>query len=178
MWRSVTSALWPQGLQPTRLLCPRDFPGKSTGVGCHLLLQGFFPTQGWNPCLLHFKAYSLRLSHLGNMCYPSWERKGDSGDSSETLAHREGFRRPRAWSCEPQRIIPGPWKLVESALFDFRIGWNQEIHFFLPVSLILNGNVCNCYVMPPPLCVLGTDTLFSSSRSGEGEEFYPSMFVL
>ena len=29
----------PHGLQPTRLLCPLDFPGKSTGVGCHCLLQ-------------------------------------------------------------------------------------------------------------------------------------------
>ena len=29
----------PHGLQPTRLLCPWDFPGKSTGVGCHCLLQ-------------------------------------------------------------------------------------------------------------------------------------------
>ena len=28
----------PRGLQPTRLLCPWDFPGKSTGVGCHCLL--------------------------------------------------------------------------------------------------------------------------------------------
>ena len=27
------------GLQPTRLLCPWDLPGKSTGVGCHCLLQ-------------------------------------------------------------------------------------------------------------------------------------------
>ena len=27
-----------QGLQPTRLLCPRDFPGKNAGVGCHCLL--------------------------------------------------------------------------------------------------------------------------------------------
>ena len=27
------------GLQPSRLLCPRDFPGKSTGVGCHCLLR-------------------------------------------------------------------------------------------------------------------------------------------
>ena len=26
------------GLQPSRLLCPWDFPGKSTGVGCHWLL--------------------------------------------------------------------------------------------------------------------------------------------
>ena len=27
------------GLQPSRLLCPWDFPGKSTGVRCHCLLQ-------------------------------------------------------------------------------------------------------------------------------------------
>ena len=31
--------------------CPRDSPGNSTGVGCHALLQGIVPTQGWNPCL-------------------------------------------------------------------------------------------------------------------------------
>ena len=30
---------WPHGLQPTRLLPPWDFPGKSTGVGCHCLPQ-------------------------------------------------------------------------------------------------------------------------------------------
>ena len=32
-----------------RLLCPWDFPGKNTGVGCHSLLQGIFLTQGLNP---------------------------------------------------------------------------------------------------------------------------------
>ena len=30
-----------------------DSPGKNTGVGCHALLQGIFPTQGSNPGLLH-----------------------------------------------------------------------------------------------------------------------------
>ena len=35
----VSDSLTPHGLQPTRLLCPWDFPGKSTGVGCHRLLQ-------------------------------------------------------------------------------------------------------------------------------------------
>ena len=30
-----------------------DFPGKNTGVGCHFLLQGIFPTQGSNPVLTH-----------------------------------------------------------------------------------------------------------------------------
>ena len=40
--RSVVSdSLRPHGLQPTRLLHPWDFPGKSTGVGCHCLLQPF-----------------------------------------------------------------------------------------------------------------------------------------
>ena len=38
--RSVISdSVWPRGLQPARLLCPWDFPGKDTGVGCHDLLQ-------------------------------------------------------------------------------------------------------------------------------------------
>ena len=33
---------------PYRLLCLWDSPGKNTGVGCHSLLQGIFPTQGSN----------------------------------------------------------------------------------------------------------------------------------
>ena len=34
----VSDSLRPYGLQPTRLLLPWDFPGKSTGLGCHCLL--------------------------------------------------------------------------------------------------------------------------------------------
>ena len=30
--------------EPAKLLCPWDSPGKNTGVGCHALLQGIFPT--------------------------------------------------------------------------------------------------------------------------------------
>ena len=54
----------PLGLQPARLLCPWDSPGKNTGVGCRALLQGTFPTQGSNPhllCLLHWQVDSLPL---------------------------------------------------------------------------------------------------------------------
>ena len=46
--------------------CPWDFPGKNTGVGCHFLLQGIFPTQGLNPRLLYCQADSLPLSYLGS----------------------------------------------------------------------------------------------------------------
>ena len=35
----MSNSLQPHGLQPTRLLHPWDFPGKSTGVGCHCLLR-------------------------------------------------------------------------------------------------------------------------------------------
>ena len=48
-----------------RLLCPWDSPAKNTGVGCHALLQGIFPTQGLNPsflCLLHWQGHSLPLA--------------------------------------------------------------------------------------------------------------------
>ena len=31
--------MWSPELQPARILCPWDFPGKNTGVGCHFLLQ-------------------------------------------------------------------------------------------------------------------------------------------
>ena len=35
----LSNSLWPHGLQPIRLLRSWDFPGKSTGVGCHCFLQ-------------------------------------------------------------------------------------------------------------------------------------------
>ena len=47
---SITSdSSWPYGPWPARLLLPWDSPGKNTGVGCHFLLQGIFPTQGFFP---------------------------------------------------------------------------------------------------------------------------------
>ena len=46
-------------------LCPWDFPSQNTGVGCHVFLQGIFPTQGLNPCLLH----CMWIHHTA----PPWE---------------------------------------------------------------------------------------------------------
>ena len=55
----------PHGLQPARLLCPWDSPGKNTGVGCHSLLQGSFLTQGSHPAFLHYRQILYWLSHQG-----------------------------------------------------------------------------------------------------------------
>ena len=45
-----------------------NFPGKHTGVGCHFLLQGTFPTQGSYPHLLHWQVASLPPEPPGKLC--------------------------------------------------------------------------------------------------------------
>ena len=45
------------------LPCPWNFLGKNSGVGCHSLPQGIFPTQESNSCLLH-------LLHCQADCLP------------------------------------------------------------------------------------------------------------
>ena len=50
----MSDCLWPHGLQPTRLLRPWDFPGKSTGVGCH--------------CLLRVRIYWLYKTYISLIC--------------------------------------------------------------------------------------------------------------
>ena len=46
-----------------------DSPGKDTGVGCHALLQGIFPTQGLNPGLQHCRRILYHLSYQGSPVY-------------------------------------------------------------------------------------------------------------
>ena len=58
----------PVDCSPSGSFCPWSFPGRNTGVGCHLLLQGMFLPQGSNLHLLHLRQWqvnSLPLSHLG-----------------------------------------------------------------------------------------------------------------
>ena len=52
-----------------QLLCPWNFLGQKTGVGCYFQLQGIFLTQGLNLHLLHllhWQADSLPLCHVGS----------------------------------------------------------------------------------------------------------------
>ena len=53
------------GLQPARLLCPWNSPGKNTEVGSRSLLQEIFPTQGSNSGILHCRWILHPLSHQG-----------------------------------------------------------------------------------------------------------------
>ena len=47
-------------------------PGKNTGVGCHALLQGFFPIQGSNPGLPHCRWILSHLNHQGSTRILEW----------------------------------------------------------------------------------------------------------
>ena len=56
----VFDPLGPHGLQPIRLLYPRDFPGKNTGVGCHFLLPQIV-------LKLQQKIFLMEITEMGNM---------------------------------------------------------------------------------------------------------------
>ena len=72
------------GLQPARLLCPWNFPGKNTGMGCHFLL----PTQGLNvsPASAALQADSFT-----------------SGPPGKTILHS-------AWKLHEQTLLSGNQK--------------------------------------------------------------------
>ena len=43
-----------------------DSPGKNSGVGCHVLLQGNFPTQVLDQGFLYCRQILYQLSYLGS----------------------------------------------------------------------------------------------------------------
>ena len=68
-----------------RLLCPWDSPGKNTGVGGQLLLQGVFPAQGLSPhlYLLRWQAGSSPLGPPGKRSPSALHQFG----SVQSLSH-------------------------------------------------------------------------------------------
>ena len=129
----MSDSLRSHELLPTRFLCPWDFPGNSTGVDCHFLLQGIFPTQGSNPGLPHWRQTLYHLSQQGSVLY-----------------------RRRRWHPSPV-LLPGkshgrrslvgcsPWSREESDT-------NEQLHFHFSLSCTGEGNGnplwCSCLENP------------------------------
>ena len=128
----MSNSLWFHGLQPARLLCPWNFLGKNTSVGCHLLLQRIFPTQGWSLhllCLLHCRQSLYLLNHQGSPYSP-----------------KAGI----CWSCFrarkdkfPSLILRSPWLFSRRGKFTLQSPdfapciWSQGIQldsYFLPLA--------------------------------------------
>ena len=68
MFSVMFNSLQPHGLQPTRLLCPWDFPGKNIQVGCHFLLQGNFPNPEMEPTSVMSPALAGRFLSTRATC--------------------------------------------------------------------------------------------------------------
>ena len=70
----VSDSLQPHGLYS---------PGQNTGVGSLSLLQGIFPTQGYNPGLPHCRRILYQLSHEGSPRILEWVAYPFSSRSSQ-----------------------------------------------------------------------------------------------
>ena len=65
----MSDSVQPHGPQPTTLLHPWDFPGKSTGVDCHFLLQ-YAEYITWNAGLDEARAgIKISLGNINNLRY-------------------------------------------------------------------------------------------------------------
>ena len=99
----MSDSLRARGLQPTRLLCPWDSPGKNTRVGCHFLLQGAFLTQGSNSGLLHSEQILYHVSHshttLEDVTKELGKEKWSRSVVSDSL---------QSYGLQPTRILH-PW---------------------------------------------------------------------
>ena len=118
--------------QPTRLLCPWDFPGNSTGVDCHFLLQGIFPTQGLNLGLLHYRQILYCLSHKWAQ---KWRRQWQP---TPVLLPGKSHGRRSLVGCSP-------WGQEESDMI-------ERLHFHFSLSCFGEGNgnplQCSCLENP------------------------------
>ena len=64
-------------IAPPRFLCRQNSPGKNTGMDCHALLQGIFPTKGLNPGLLHLLHWQAGSLPLGPPWKPTHPYRGE-----------------------------------------------------------------------------------------------------
>ena len=82
-------SLWPHELQPTRLLCPWDSPGRNTGVGCHSFSRGSSWDTDW-----------IQVSHIAGRFFTLQTTREALKTSSPPRFHCfPCFSRHSWWTC-------------------------------------------------------------------------------
>ena len=141
----MPDSLWAHGLQPTKLLCPWDLPGKNAGVGCYFLLQGIFLSQGSNLGFLHYTQFLYCLSYQGSPIRFNQNVKMRSKPSASSVLPGKIALPARSWFCGVLNVgenLSPTLRLVVSEL-QARPGCKRVscLQFFLPspASLLVNS---------------------------------------
>ena len=134
--------------------CPWISSGWNTGVGSLSLLQGIFPTQGWNPGLLHCRWILNQLSHKGSPRIFGWVAYPVSSRSSWP-------RNQTRVSCIAGRVFTN-WAIKEALIsieYALCIKWPKYWSFSFSISLF------NEYSGLIPLKLTGLISLLSKGLS-------------
>ena len=117
---SVSCSVMSDSLLPHGLHSPWNSPGQNPAVGSSSLLQGIFPTQGWNPGLPHCRQFLYQLSHERSLRILEWVAYPFSSGSSQ----------PKNWtwvSCIADRFFTN-WAIREF-IRHFKIKSCQKINY-------------------------------------------------
>ena len=148
----MSNSLQPYGLWPASLLCPWDSPGKNAGVGCHFLLQGIFPTQGSNLCLLcllHWQVGSLPLAPPGKPFLVKavglfWEISGPEFQQAFSSS-------PHSTSLQSAWCPPSISQLLFPRRLSWLVGWEQtEWHLWSLLSRQGSSRGVHCSSLKAP----------------------------
>ena len=148
--RSVMSdSSKPHGLQPTRLLHPWDLPGKSTGVGCHCLLQGFgVVSKAEIDVFLELSCFLNDPADVGNLIFGSSAFSKYSLNIWKFMVHvllkpgLENFEHyfPSVWNECSCAVV---WSFFGIA---FLWGWNENWPFLVLWPLLSFPNLLTYWV--------------------------------
>ena len=115
----MSDSLRPHGLPPSWLLCPQNSPGKNTGVGCHVLLQGIFHMAGrlftvWTAredlfTMLHVKTWSSEQWQQTPRATEKWglaqetKKQTDWGNQRAHTLRVQNHKEKRRVQCNTMR---------------------------------------------------------------------------
>ena len=137
----------PMDCAPARLLCPWDSPGKNTGVSCHFLLQGIFPTQMSNPCLLHRR----KILYTEPPFYIP---------STNYLITNMIFSSVQSFSCV--LLFATPWIAERQASLSITISWSSlklmSIESVMPSSHLILHHPLLLPPIPPSIRVFSNES--------------------
>ena len=117
-----------------------DSPGKNTGVGCHALLQGIFPTQGSNSGLSNCKWILYHLSYQGSLYHYFKKKKKKRNNKlcigiNKSVISLEFEKKKKNETCQTPLSFIIAWSLLKFLSIESVMLFNHLI-LFHPLLLL------------------------------------------